>query len=152
MSLFPEYDATAGFHPRHVESFKQVSIELRMVIASRELNPLCTDLMMEGYAAKGFHIKAKTCDWGPMAGFVALDPRFTKASQSLAKQEAAVLQAVAAGVGAVPLVISASRLSTLFARGVIERSVSGAASAASAAPVHARHAHKRTNFFMIGPA
>ncbi|HEY3538980.1 MAG TPA: anthrax toxin-like adenylyl cyclase domain-containing protein [Trinickia sp.] len=135
MSLFPEYDATAGFHPRHVESFKQVSIELRMVIASRELNPLCTDLMMEGYAAKGFHIKAKTCDWGPMAGFVALDPRFTKASQSLAKQEAAVLQAVAAGVGAVPLVISASRLSTLFARGVIERSVSGAASAASASLV-----------------
>ena len=71
-----------------------------MVIASRQLNPLCTDLMMEGYAAKGFHIKAKTCDWGPMAGFVALDPCFTKASQCLVKQKAAVIKAVADGVRA----------------------------------------------------
>lgn len=155
MSLFPEYDATAGFHPRHVESFKQVSIESRMVIASRELNPLCTDLMMEGYAAKGFHIKAKTCDWGPMAGFVALDPRFTKASQCLTKQEAAVTQAVAAGVRAVPLVISASRLSTLFARGVIERAPAGASSAAAAAAsllaVTARQggAARARSFFLV---
>lgn len=129
MAFFTEYDATAGFHPRHVESFKQVSIESRMVIASRELNPLCTDLMMEGYAAKGFHIKAKTCDWGPMAGFVALDPSFAKASQSRAKQEGAVVKAIAAGARAVPLVISEARHAALFARGVIQRAASGAAPA-----------------------
>jgi len=154
MSLFPEYDATAGFHPRHVESFKQVCIESRMVIASRELNPLCTDLMMEGYAAKGFHIKAKTCDWGPMAGFVALDPHFTKASQSLTKQEAAVFQAVAAGVRAVPLVISSSRLSALFARGVIERAASRAAgpTAASVVEVTARqHGAAEPRSFFLAP-
>ena len=153
MSIFPEYDATAGFHPRHVESFKQVSIESRMVIASRELNPLCTDLMMEGYAAKGFHIKAKTCDWGPMAGFVALDPRFTKASQSLAKQEGAVIQAVAAGVRAVPLVISASRVSTLFARGVIVRAASSAAATATASLVEVtardNGAAEARSFFLV---
>lgn len=152
MSLFPEYDTTAGFHPRHVESFKQVSIESRMVIASRELNPLCTDLMMEGYAAKGFHIKAKTCDWGPMAGFVALDPCFTKASQCLVKQKTAVIKAVADGVRAVPLVISNSRLSALFERRVIERAANGAASSAPLVDVCARQGGAaETRSFFLAP-
>ena len=85
MSLMPEYDATAGFPPPHVGAFKRVAARNKMVISSRELNPLCTDLVLENYAAKGFHIKAKTCDWGPMAGFVLEDPRFTKASQDTKK-------------------------------------------------------------------
>jgi hypothetical protein len=66
----PEYDATAGFPTVHIEAFKRVAARNKMVVSSRELNPLCTDLVLENYAAKGFHIKAKTCDWGPMAGFV----------------------------------------------------------------------------------
>lgn len=61
MSKMPEYDATAGFPQVHVEAFQRVACQHKMVISSRELNPLCTDLVLEGYAAKGFHIKAKTC-------------------------------------------------------------------------------------------
>jgi hypothetical protein len=81
MSKMPEYDATAGFPKVHVDAFKSVACRNKSVISSRELNPLCTDLVLEGYAAKGFHIKAKTCDWGPMAGFVPEDYRFTKGKQ-----------------------------------------------------------------------
>ncbi|CAN7418726.1 CyaA/EF/ExoY family adenylyl cyclase toxin [Trinickia sp. LjRoot230] len=121
---FNEYEPTAGFHARHVAAFKDVCMDTRMVIASRELNPFCTDLMMDGYAAKGLHIKAKTCDWGPMAGFVLLDPRFTKARQSFAKQQAAVAAAIAAGAGAVPLVISDSRVRALMVRGMMARTAS----------------------------
>lgn len=121
---FSEYESTAGFHARHVAAFKDVCMDTRMVIASRELNPFCTDLMMDGYAAKGLHIKAKTCDWGPMAGFVLRDPRFTKARQSFAKQQAAVAGAIAAGAGSVPLVISESRVRALMVRGMMARASS----------------------------
>ncbi len=37
-------------------------------------------LIMEGYAMKGFRIDTKSCNWGPMAGFVCVDPRLTKDS------------------------------------------------------------------------
>ncbi|HTJ98265.1 MAG TPA: anthrax toxin-like adenylyl cyclase domain-containing protein [Bordetella sp.] len=115
MSLPTQYDDTAGFPDVHIDAFKQVSRANRMVISSRGLNPLCTDLLLEGYAAKGYHIKAKTCDWGPMAGFVPTDPRFTKAGQSVEQQQKAVREALAAGARVTPLVISAARMSTLRA-------------------------------------
>src|ERR1700690_1180494 len=83
----PEYDATAGFPQVHITAFQTVASRNRFVISSRMLNPLCTDLVLEGYAAKGFHIKAKTCDWGPMAGFVPEDHRFTKGTQKIEDQK-----------------------------------------------------------------
>jgi hypothetical protein len=116
VGFFPEYERTAGFPPQHIEAFKMVSRRNRMVIASRELNPLCTDLLLEGYAAKGFHIKAKTCDWGPMAGFVPVDHRFTKAGQGLEQQRSAVAAALAHNARRVPLAISTDRLNKLRSR------------------------------------
>jgi len=35
-------------------------------------------LLDEGYDGKCFHIKGKSCNWGPMAGFVCLDPLLNK--------------------------------------------------------------------------
>ena len=35
-------------------------------------------LIEEGYGMKGFRIDTKSCTWGPMAGFVCMDPRLTK--------------------------------------------------------------------------
>ncbi|CAM3414021.1 Anthrax toxin edema factor central domain-containing protein [Bordetella sputigena] len=113
MPLPTQYDATAGFPDVHIAAFKQVSSANRMVISSRGLNPLCTDLLLEGYAAKGYHIKAKTCDWGPMAGFVPADHRYTKAGQSPEKQRAAVADALRAGARRTPLVISSARMESL---------------------------------------
>jgi hypothetical protein len=36
------------------------------------------DLMEENYDLKGFQIKAKSCDWGPMAGFICQLPFLNK--------------------------------------------------------------------------
>jgi hypothetical protein len=143
MSLMPEYDATAGFPPPHVEAFKRVAARNKMVISSRELNPLCTDLVLENYAAKGFHIKAKTCDWGPMAGFVLEDPRFTKASQNAEKQQADIEHAFEADARCSPVFISEARLTKLRERGIIAQTgtatpdrltVSGAPTSGTAMP------------------
>lgn len=114
MSKMPHYDATAGFPPAHVEAFKRVACRKKVVISSRELNPLCTDLVLEGYAAKGFHIKAKTCDWGPMAGFVPEDYRFTKGSQNLDSQKKEIGTAFTEHhAKCVPLFISEERVESL---------------------------------------
>ena len=48
------------------------------MIASRSVGKFATGLIMESYASKGFHVKTKSCNWGPMAGFVCSDPRFSK--------------------------------------------------------------------------
>jgi hypothetical protein len=119
MSRMPEYDATAGFPQVHINAFNTVASRNRFVISSRELNPLCTDLVLEGYAAKGFHIKAKTCDWGPMAGFVPADYRFTKGSQDIAKQRQEIGNAFTHHALCVPLYISEARLTKLADHGVV---------------------------------
>jgi toxin LF subunit len=119
LSRMPEYDATAGFPQVHITAFQTVASRNRFVISSRELNPLCTDLVLEGYAAKGFHIKAKTCDWGPMAGFVPADYRFTKGSQDIAKQKEEIGNAFGHHALCVPLYISEARLTKLAEHGVV---------------------------------
>src|SRR5262245_43653561 len=119
MSKMPEYDPTAGFPKGHVEAFKGVACRNKSVISSRELNPLCTDLVLEGYAAKGFHIKAKTCDWGPMAGFVPEDYRFTKGKQNPDDQKRDIDKAFGHDANCVPLFISEERFQKLRQRGLM---------------------------------
>jgi len=67
-----------GMPISHGEVFQRVANQTRCVIASRAVGKWATGLLLESYATKGFHNKAKSCPWGPMAGFVMADPRFTK--------------------------------------------------------------------------
>jgi hypothetical protein len=135
MSKMPEYDPTAGFPMVHVEAFKRVACRNRMVISSRELNPLCTDLVLEGYAAKGFHIKAKTCDWGPMAGFVPEDHRFTKGKQKIEDQQRDIVKAFGHHARCVPLFISDDRFQKLKKCGLVSATSSkGLVSEVTASP------------------
>jgi len=120
MSAFPEYDATAGFPDAHIKAFKGVARQMKMVISSRELNPCCTDLVLEGYAAKGFHIKAKTCDWGPAAGFVVEDHRFIKGSTDFEKQKKAVAAAFGDEAVCIPIFLSDARFNQLKTRKIIQ--------------------------------
>lgn len=119
MSLFAEYDATAGFPDAHVKAFKSVANQMKMVISSRELNPCCTDLVLQSYAAKGFHIKAKTCDWGPAAGFVVEDYRFIKGSTDFDKQKGSLVNAFKEGAVCCPIFVSDARLTQLKERKII---------------------------------
>ena len=51
---------------------------LNYAILFRPVGAHCTRLLEESYAAKGFRIDTKSCDWGPMRGFVCVDPRLSK--------------------------------------------------------------------------
>lgn len=100
--------ALTGIPESHAEVFQHVADGTTCMISSRAVGKYATGLILEGYASKGFHNKAKSCNWGPMAGFVLADPRFTKAPE-LAKQAQALRDAQHHGATEVPVIISDAR-------------------------------------------
>ena len=59
----------AGFPLSHGQAFQEVADETDRIIVSRCAQEIGISLLEENYASKGFGIKAKSCDWGPFAGF-----------------------------------------------------------------------------------
>ena len=101
-----------GIPYTHAQAFQQVADRTRNAISSRAVGIYATDLILENYASKGFHNKAKSCNWGPMAGFVLDDPRFTKvggSARGVHEQGEALMHAISEGACEVPLFISDNR-------------------------------------------
>lgn len=71
-------DNVAGVPVAHAHAFMTVAASQRSVILVRCVGPTCRQLLEQGYDTKGFRIHGKSCDWGPMAGFVLRDPRLNK--------------------------------------------------------------------------
>ena len=97
-----------GMPASHGRAFQKVANQMNCVIASREVGKWASGLLLESYATKGFHNKAKSCPWGPMAGFVMSDPRFTK-NPDLASQRGGLQKAVMSGGGEIQLFITDER-------------------------------------------
>lgn len=102
-----------GISVEHASVFQRVANATNCVIASRAVGKYATGLIRESYATKGFHNKAKSCDWGPMAGFVLSDPRFTKSPDDV-KQQQELDAATALGGMEVKLYISDERVRWLM--------------------------------------
>lgn len=69
---------TIGMPEMHKNAFLNVARSQKCVIVVRATGPTCHGLLEEGYDTKGYRIHGKSCDWGPMAGFVMRDPRLNK--------------------------------------------------------------------------
>ncbi len=100
--------ASTGMPAPHGAVFQRVADQTQCVIASREVGRWATGLLLESYATKGFHNKAKSCPWGPMAGFVMADPRFTK-NPNTSGQRGDLQKAHHHGAGEIPLYITDER-------------------------------------------
>jgi hypothetical protein len=74
-----------GFPETHTGAFLQIAKDHDCVILTRTPGGSAGGLLRDGYDAKSFHIKAKSCNWGPMSGFLCLDPLMTKTGQEGAK-------------------------------------------------------------------
>jgi hypothetical protein len=70
-----------GMPEAHKNAFLQVARDEKVVIIVRATGPTCHGLLAEGYDTKGYRIHGKSCDWGPMAGFVMRDPRLNKSGK-----------------------------------------------------------------------
>jgi hypothetical protein len=68
----------SGFYLPHAQAAQGVAERVNCMILFREPGKMAAGLIAEGYAMKGFRIDTKSCTWGPMAGFVCMDPRLTK--------------------------------------------------------------------------
>lgn len=77
----------SGMPMEHAACFQRVANNTNCVVSSRSVGKYATGLILENYASKGFHVKAKSCNWGPMAGLVLSDPRFTKRGASSEARE-----------------------------------------------------------------
>jgi hypothetical protein len=73
---------TIGMPVSHKDAFITVARDEECVIIVRKTGPTCHGLLEEGYDTKGYRIHGKSCDWGPMAGFVMRDPRLNKYGMS----------------------------------------------------------------------
>jgi len=71
-----------GFPDYMIYTFMQSAAETNSIILSRVPGGAGKDLIDEGCDLKGFHIKAKSCSWGPMSGFICQIPVFNKAGFS----------------------------------------------------------------------
>lgn len=67
-----------GFPGYMCYSFLATARVTNSIILSRLPGGVGNDLIKVGYDLKGFHIKAKSCNWGPMAGFICQLPVFNK--------------------------------------------------------------------------
>jgi len=102
----------SGMPLTHAEAFQDVANKNKCVISVRVVGKYATHLLLENYISKGFHNKAKSCTWGPMAGFVLADPRFTK-NPDRVSQRNALQHASASGANEIPLFISDERRKAL---------------------------------------
>lgn len=115
----------SGMPPAHARSFQRVADDIDCVISSRSVGVYATGLLLESYATKGFHVKAKSCNWGPMSGFVLSDPRFTKRGVSPEAREGQRRDVhsaiVSEDAGETPVYISEERRREVEARGWMTR-------------------------------
>lgn len=71
-----------GFPTKVSKAFQKAADELNCVIWSRVPGKACTTLIDEGYNLKPFYVHGKSCNWGPMAGFVCQLPALNKSGAS----------------------------------------------------------------------
>ncbi|WP_017903738.1 anthrax toxin-like adenylyl cyclase domain-containing protein [Pseudomonas asplenii] len=112
--LFPQVENSAG-GLLYGEAFQAVADRYRVVLAVRSPNPLGEQLLKQGYASKSFHVKAKSSGTGPTAGFVAVNPAYSKVeAQQLDGQRRSIDDALSSGASSVDLRLSRARIATLL--------------------------------------
>src|SRR3954470_3973489 len=77
-----------GMPIKHRDAIQDVADRTGHAIMFRAVGTQSTRLLEEGYAAKGFRIDTKSCDWGPARGFVCVDPRLSKVGGDGSKADA----------------------------------------------------------------
>lgn len=68
----------SGIIPEHASAMARVATMANAIVMIRAPGEYATRLISLGYSAKSFHIKAKSCNFGPMAGFILEKPEFSK--------------------------------------------------------------------------
>jgi hypothetical protein len=68
-----------------MEAIREVANRRNEVITFRSTGPWAKRWISEGFPTKGFHVKGKSSDWGPMAGLVPWEGRYSKVGHDVGK-------------------------------------------------------------------
>jgi hypothetical protein len=127
----------SGFYLPHAMAAQGVAERVNCIVLFREPGKMAAGLIAEGYAMKGFRIDTKSCTWGPMAGFVCMDPRLTKDEVYVARNRTWTHEAVSGEINkkffgdvtdpdwvgdVAPIVLSRRRIDYLTTQNVIRPS------------------------------
>jgi Anthrax toxin LF subunit len=127
--------AKTGFYAPHAMACQTVADRANCIILFREPGVMAQGLIAENYCMKGFRIDTKSCNWGPMSGFVCVDPRLTKDSVYEARNKNWTQEALSGHIvekffgkvedkdwvaDVMPIAISKTRIDELRGKGVIE--------------------------------
>lgn len=63
---------------KHLDAIEVVARERGEILVFRSVNPDARRLIEEGFATKGMNVKGKSADWGPHAGFIPVEQKFSK--------------------------------------------------------------------------
>jgi hypothetical protein len=125
----------SGFELNDAYRAEEIATRLNCFILFREPGEMAGGLIKEGYGMKGFRIDTKSCTWGPMAGFVCMDPRLTKSREYVLRNKQWTHEALSGEINkkffgdnvtdkdwvgdVAPIVISQERIQFLRERSVI---------------------------------
>ena len=133
--------AVTGFVEKHASACETVARQMEAIILFREPGAMARGLIEEHYCMKGFRIDTKSCNWGPMSGFVCVDPRLTKDSIYESRNATWTSEAVTGHIvekffgkvddaswvaDVMPIAISRARIDELTKKGVIKPTADGA--------------------------
>lgn len=116
-----DHSNPTGIPPEHINALIHLAESENIVFGFRPIDRLNAQLIREQYPSKGIHVKGKSSDWGPMAGFICTNQGLSKLIHSAKPDEIKHYQQKVqscineghAEPG--PLIISRSRLLTLIA-------------------------------------
>ncbi|WP_185218902.1 dermonecrotic toxin domain-containing protein [Paraburkholderia dinghuensis] len=103
---------------------QKMAYKYNTIISIRPVDKYATGLIEEGYATKGFHIKGKSASWGPQAGLICADQKFSKLentdSARIDKFNQEITKSIDGGDATkIPLELSWDRLQKLSDMGTI---------------------------------
>lgn len=64
--------------PEHAEAFSEVARRRDEIVIVRPVNRHAQSLIARNAATKGMHVKGKSSDWGPHAGYIPVQQKFSK--------------------------------------------------------------------------
>ena len=75
---FDEVKDASNMVEEHLDAFLEEAKEMDSIMLFRSVNPNSTELIRQHFRTKGMSVKGKSADWGPHAGFIPVDQKFSK--------------------------------------------------------------------------
>ncbi len=80
--LIAQIKDETGIVTSHLQPLEKLASQTNCIIAIRPVEKIATQLIMAGHPTKNLHIKGKSASWGPQAGMICVNQKFSKLEAS----------------------------------------------------------------------